>query len=164
MNVRLPARLQRNPILAGTAVLLAALAIYPWLAPLPAPPISAAASDRPAPAPAAAPLPPLATFSAVFERPLFAPSRRPAESDKPAIPEAGLGRYQLLGVVDQGGARRALVADGGRAVEIAEGVALDGWTVTRIEQDRVLLSSPSGQTILRLRRPSATPATEKAGR
>lgn len=164
MNIPSPARLRRNHILLVTAVLLVALTIYPWLAPLPKP-RSAAAPQRSEPAPAIAPLPPIATFAAVFERPLFSPSRRRSATGRPAMPEAGLApRYRLLGVVNQGGARRALIADGGRAVEITEGAALDGWAVARIEQDRVLLSSPSGQAVLKLSRPSAAPPPATPGR
>jgi hypothetical protein len=129
---------------------LTGLAIWPWVAPLAAPGLVAEAGTPP-PAPAIADLPPLATFRAVFERPLFSPSRRPP-AQAPVPGTGGAARYRLLGVLTAGPTRRALLAEGKRRFEIAEGAALDGWTVARIEQDRVVLSSPGGETELRLHR------------
>jgi hypothetical protein len=61
-----------------------------------------------------------------------------------------------------------LIADGERRFEIAEGATLEGWTVARIEQDRVLLSSSSGRAVLTLRRAAElgaeAPAAPKPGR
>jgi hypothetical protein len=169
MRVTLPPRPRPNHVLAGAAVLLSLLAIWPWVAPQAAPGRATAAADTPPPPPAIADLPPLATFRAVFERPLFSPSRRPPADE--ATPVLGIGiaeRYRLLGLLTAGQARRALLAEGARRFEVAEGAALDGWTVTRIEQDRVVLSSPGGETELRLHRagrngvdPSANPALGK---
>jgi hypothetical protein len=149
----LPPRKRLNHVLAGAAVLLTVLAIWPWVAPVAAPRRAAEAADTPPPPPAIADLAPLAAFRAVFERPMFSPSRRPPADGK--VPQLGIGiaeRYRLLGLVSAGDARRALLAEGTRRFEIAEGAALDGWTVARIEQDRVVLSSPSGETELRLYR------------
>jgi len=67
-----------------------------------------------------------------------------------------------------GDARRALIADGSRRVEVAEGAPLGIWTVTRIERDRVLLSSAAGQMEMRLRHTepdrTATPPVERSAR
>ena len=166
MRARLPPRPRLNHVLAGAGVLLSVLAIWPWVAPLAAPGRVPAADDTPPPPPAIADLPPLATFRAVFERPLFSPSRRPPADGTAPAPGIGIAeRYRLLGLLTAGQARRALLAEGSRRFEVAEGAALDGWTVTRIEQDRVVLSSPGGETELRLHRagrngvdPSAKPA------
>jgi hypothetical protein len=174
MRPKLPPRPRLNNALAGAAVLLTMLAIWPWVAPVAAPGRTAEATETLPPAPAIADLPSLATFRAVFERPIFSPSRRPPADGK--APVLGIGvaeRYRLLGLVSAGEARRALLAEGTRRFEIAEGAALDGWTVARIEQDRVVLSSPSGEAELRLLRagpngmnPSAPekPMLENSGR
>jgi len=149
---------QLNLVLSGIAVLLTGIAIWPWVAPVEASGRAADAADAASSAPAIADLPPLATFRTVFERPLFSPSRRPPDG-KPAVPGIGVAeRYRLLGLMTAGQARRALLAEGPRRFEIAEGAALDGWIVIRIEQDRVVLSSPSGETELRLQRTSGNPA------
>ena len=150
-------RQRLNLGLAGAAVLLAGLAIWPWVAPVEASGRLAETTDTPVPA--IADLPPLATFRAVFERPLFSPSRRPPPDGKAPGPGIGVAeRYRLLGLVTAGEARRALLAEGTRRFEIAEGAALDGWIVARIEQDRVVLSSPRGKTELRLQRARGNPA------
>jgi hypothetical protein len=153
MRPLLPPRKRLSHVLVGAAVLFTVLAIWPWVAPLSAPGPAAEAAQTPPPAPAIADLAPLATFPAVFERPLFSPSRRPPPNEKaPVLGTGGAERYRLLGLMTAGQTRRALLADGSRRFEIAEGAAFDGWIVARIEQDRVVLSSPSGETELRLRR------------
>ena len=153
MRPPLPLRPRLNHVLAGAAVLLTVLAIWPWVAPASAPGLSAEVSEAAPPAQAIADLPPLATFSAVFERPLFSPSRRPPPDEKvPALDGGVAARYRLLGLLTAGETRRALLAEGSRRFEIAEGAALDGWIVARIEQDRMVLSSPVGETVLKLHR------------
>ena len=174
MRPQLPPRPSLDHVLAGAGVLLSVLAIWPWVAPLAAPGRATAAADTPPPDPAIADLPPLASFRAVFERPLFSPSRRPPADGKAPVLGIGIAeRYRLLGLLTAGQARRALLAEGTRRFEVAEGAALDGWTVVRIEQDRVVLSSPGGETELRLHRAGGTrtdpavpqnPMPEKPGR
>jgi hypothetical protein len=146
------------------AMLLAGLAVWPWIEPVSAPALSAGATDGGARAPALTVLPPLSTFAAVSERPLFSPSRRPPPDAQPPVSDGGgIGRYRLLGLVTAGETRRALVAEGNRRFEIAEGAVLGGWHVGRIEQDRVVLSSPTGEVELRLRR-AEPPESEKRPR
>jgi len=154
--------LRPNHVAAGMAILLIALAIWPWVAPDSAPERSAPA-DLPSAPPLIAALPALATYSAVFERPLFTPSRRPAATPGAAVANTAVERYRLIGLLASGELRRALLADGDRRFEIAEGAALDGWTVARIEQDRIVLSSPAGKTVLKLRRSDAAPAEPRSG-
>lgn len=154
----IPATLQKplNLAFAGAAFLLAGLAIWPWVAPPEASGRAAEAGSTTPPPPAILDLPSLTTFQSVFERPLFTPSRRPpADAKAPAVGIGVAERYRLLGLMTAGQARRALLAEGARRFEIAEGAALDGWVVARIEQDRVVLSSPSGEAELRLQRASS---------
>jgi hypothetical protein len=159
--VNAPIRLMpgRNHVLATAAIGLAMLAAWPWLAP-----VSYAVPGSSGPAQSAAPaiagLPGFATFSAVVERPLFSPSRRAAPFE-PA-PAAGVGiasRYRLIGVVTAGAVRYAWLSDGKRSFQLGEGDPLDGWTVQRIEQDRLVLTAPAGEAVLSLRRA----AEENAG-
>jgi hypothetical protein len=155
--IRLPA-LRLNHLLGGTAVVVAMIAAWPWLSP----PVPAtrrlAAVPASAPAPALATLPPLTSFSAIVERPLFSPSRRPppGASAEPLV----ASHYRLLGVVATGPKKRAFLADGVRHVDIAEGDRLDGWTVKQIGADSVLLSSPEGEAVLKLK-PAATEQPQK---
>jgi general secretion pathway protein N len=151
---RLP-RLRPNHALGALVVLGAAAAVWPWIAPpVPAVRASAPPTAKQAP-PAVAPLPPLASYAATIERPLFAPSRRPAPGA--AAAPSSETRFRLLGVVATGAKRRAFLADGTRRIEAAEGEVVDGWTIKQIGQDRVLLTSPAGETTLKLKAASVEP-------
>jgi hypothetical protein len=157
VRIRLRAWRDANHLLAAAAILLGGAALYPWLAPIPVGSVAGGAAEATRTTVKVAALPPLDSFAAVFARPLFSPSRRPAASTTVAS-GALAGRYVLLGLVSVGDKRHALIADGDRRIELAEGAAIDGWTVTRIEQDRVLLSSPAGRTTLTLRAAAAASA------
>ena len=152
--IRVP-RLRLNHALGATAVVFAAFAAWPWLSPqvptirpLGVPPASS-------PAPRLVTLPPLTHYAAIVERPLFSPSRRP-----PAVaagaPSAE-GRYRLLGVVASGPRKKAFIADGSRRLDLAEGEAIDGWTVKKIGTDSIVLTSPTGDTVLKLKPAAAEP-------
>jgi hypothetical protein len=148
--IRAPA-LRLNQLLGGTAAISALIAVWPWLSP-PVPanrPLATAPTSTPAPALTA--LPPLASFSAIVERPLFSPSRRPPPGTSTAAAPLVAGRYRLLGVVASGPKKRAFLADGARHIDIAEGERLDGWTVKQIGADSVLLSSSEGEATLKLK-------------
>jgi hypothetical protein len=135
--------------LAGANLAIVAITLLPWLpAATPrAPAFAPAESD----APRLVHLPRFADVSATIERPLFSPSRRPVAPEQ----EATLGiasRYRLQGLVIAGAARHAILSPvaGGPALELGEGDTVAGWTVTRIEHDRVVLSSAAGEATLAL--------------
>ena len=156
--LRLPA-FRANRMLAGAALGLAVIALWPWIV-APTPSLHPRAAPPPAaPAAAPAPLPPLASYKAVVERPLFSPSRRaPPGAAATALAPSIESRYRLVGVMGTGAKHRAFVADGPRRLQIVEGDLLDGWTVRQIAQDRVILSSPAGDdAALRMTRPPAEP-------
>ncbi|HZT87897.1 MAG TPA: hypothetical protein VFA12_08005 [Stellaceae bacterium] len=157
----LPA-LRFDHALGAAAALLTALAVWPWLPHPPPPAISVAAPASPA-APPALELPPLASFTAVVERPLFSSSRRAGGGAKQAPGAAFAGRYRLLGLIAAGDDRRALLAEGPRVVELKEGDAVEGWRIKRIEQDRLILSSATGEAVLNLHTPPATPPAGAPG-
>jgi hypothetical protein len=144
--------------LAGANLVVAAIVLLPWL-PAATPPAPAAAL-REGDAPRLQRLPRFADVSATIERPLFTPSRRPAAPEQAA--SVGIAsRYRLQGLVIAGAARHAIVSPvaGGPALELGPGDAVAGWTVTRIEHDRVVLSSPAGEATLALER--AAPAAPR---
>jgi hypothetical protein len=154
--IRLPAR-PLNRALAAAAILFAALAAWPWIVP-PMPAIRPpAAPPATAPATALAALPPLASYSAIVERPLFSPSRRPPPGAGTTLGPSIESRIRLLGIVATGPKKTAFVAEGAHHIELAEGDTIDGWTVKEIGQDRVLLSSTAGEAALKL-----APAAEEA--
>ena len=138
--VRLPA-LRLNHALGGAVAVLASVAVWPWLVP-PVPATRPLTAPRAgAPTPELAALPAITSYAAIVERPLFAPSRRPAPGVSVIGPSVE-SRYRLIGIVSSGGKRKAFIADGARHSEIAEGDSLDGWMVKEVAQDRVLLTSP----------------------
>jgi hypothetical protein len=159
LTARLPAP-RLDHALGAVTIVCAVLAVWPWLSP-PVPTTRLpAAQPANAPAPAPAALPPLASYSAIVERPLFNPSRRPPPGVAAALGPSIESRIRLLGIVATGPKRKAYVAEGASRVEIAEGDTLDGWTVKQIGQDRVLLTSPAGEASLKLK--PAAPEPQKA--
>src|SRR5690242_11129724 len=90
--------------------------------------------------PARRAIPEKTKFTEIVERPLFWSSRRPPFEQAPETPSAGLN-YSLFGVVISTGAPVALLkADaGGDPVRVQVGEAISGWTVARIDSDRVLM-------------------------
>jgi hypothetical protein len=149
--------LRLNHVLGASALVFVAIAAWPWLVP-PVPAVRPlVAPSTSAPAPSVATLPPLASYAAIVERPLFSPSRRPAPGAPTTLGPSIESRYRLVGIIAAGAKKKALIADGARRVEIAEGDTLDGWTVTGIGKDRVTLTSPAGEAALKL-----APAAEGA--
>jgi hypothetical protein len=138
--------------LAVLAVGLASLVALEWSAPPPAlageAPASSGAAKTAESAPALT-LAPLSTFSAVTDRPLFSPDRRPA----PAASET-LGAWSALvlaGIVVTPASREALIAHGNPAkiVHLQEGQSVDGWTVRSIAADRVVVANGGEQHEMR---------------
>jgi hypothetical protein len=143
IGLRLPA-MRLSHALAGGVLVLAGIAAWPWLVP-PVPSSRPITAPQPgAPGAALTALPPLATYAAIVERPLFSPSRR-APASVMTIGPTVESRYRLVGIFASGSKKKAYVAEGSRRIELAEGDTLDGWKVKQIGQDRVLLSSPDGE-------------------
>jgi hypothetical protein len=80
------------------------------------------------------------SFATIIERPLFSPSRRPPSEDTTAASVPSLG-FSLSGVVISTDEPFALVKPDatGDPVRIKVGEELSGWTVARIEADRILV-------------------------
>jgi hypothetical protein len=142
------------PLVAATAA-MAALTLLPWIIGPTVPAIPAPAARDTLPQLAA--LPPFADFGAIAARPLFSPTRRP---DAAQAATGIAARYRLLGIAIAANARHALLApvNGGAALELAEGDSIDGWTLRKIADDRIVLSSPTlGDATLALAPPASTP-------
>lgn len=162
--------MRAGPLAALVAlwVLLTAAALAPWLVGTellvpgagPARGVAGAAiPDRPE-------APPLESFAAVVERPLFTASRRPP----PSGPEPGddsllLGRYRLSGVVVTPTRRIVLLreASSGRTLSVAQGERVDDWLVADVTQARIVLESDAGRRVIRLNEEAGAGAREKRG-
>lgn len=109
-----------------------------------------------------APLPPELTVSlvgledvkAITERPIFSPSRRPAEvaGDVSAAAPVPALDMDLLGIVIWQGRRVALIRAKGNdeVIKITEGGTVDGWVAVGIEPERVLFRHGDVETAIHL--------------
>lgn len=84
----------------------------------------------------------------ILERPLFTPGRQPPEVKiVQAEPPKLQGR--LAGVMLRSDGREALFTrPGGRPLAVKEGEVIDGWTLSRIETGRVVLTSAFGEQVV----------------
>jgi type II secretory pathway component PulC len=95
-------------------------------------------------------LPPLQSFTAVTDRPLFAQNRRP-----PAQGSDDAGPWQslvLAGIIISATSREALILHGKpqTAAHITEGQDVEGWVVTSILPDRIVIRNGSSEHELKL--------------
>jgi general secretion pathway protein N len=87
-------------------------------------------------------LPPIETYAAITERPLFTRSRRPPSEEAP-IPVAATLDLELTGVIISGEERIALLRDTetGVLMRLSVGDQVQGWFLTGIETEQVELQS-----------------------
>jgi hypothetical protein len=80
------------------------------------------------------------TFSSIVERSLFSPSRRPHREQMPTA-SAPSPDFSLFGVVITAGEAVALVKAGACSdpMRVKQGEEVSGWTVARVEPDRILV-------------------------
>lgn len=104
-------------------------------------------------------MPPLQSFSAVTDRPLFSQSRRPSPeaTDDASGPWSS---FVLAGIVITPDSREALIRHGTPPTisHVHEGQGIEGWIVNSILADRVVLVGGGTQHELRLlAKPQANP-------
>ncbi len=101
--------------------------------------------------PAGYALPPLERFSAIIKRPLFSPSRRPPPREPEHLEQ--LDSFVLEGVLISPASRTAVVEHGRPPVtaHVVEGQDIEGWTVSSILPDRIVLRHGVTQHELKLR-------------
>ena len=127
-------------------LLLAGAALAPWLHG------TAGTGRQQTPGQPAPPAPldfndpgPLETYDGILERPVFLASRRPGPQveNRPGQPGEVLllDRYPVVGVVIAGGTRMVLIRQetDGSIRRIAQGAVLDGWTLSEITRERLVL-------------------------
>jgi hypothetical protein len=85
-------------------------------------------------------MPPEQAFAAALERPVFSPTRRPADTPgNNALPTTSAD-FSLIGVIISDSERFVLIRphDGDRLERLHEGDALAGWSAVSISPDRVV--------------------------
>jgi general secretion pathway protein N len=97
-------------------------------------------------------LPPVGSFAEIAERPLFSSSRRPAAVDAPQSAEQPFSAT-LAGIVISASSSSIIVSHGDPAAltRLKQGDNLDGWSITSIEPNRVLLRRDGEERQLKLR-------------
>ena len=96
-------------------------------------------------------MPPVQTFSAVTDRPLFAQTRRPAPQGN-AESLGAWSDFTLAGIIIAPQSREVLIMHGKppALAHIQEGQDVDGWTVTSILPDHVVLQNGGTEHELKL--------------
>lgn len=84
----------------------------------------------------------------ILKRPLFTPGREPLQVHAPK-PEPPRLEARLAGVSLRPNAKEAMfMRPGGKAVSVKVGQVIDGWTVSDIATDRVVLTCSFGEQIV----------------
>jgi hypothetical protein len=84
----------------------------------------------------------------ILKRPLFTPGREPPQVHAPK-PEPPHLEARLAGVSLRPNAKEAMfMRPGGKAVSVMVGQVIDGWTVSDIATDRVVLTCSFGEQIV----------------
>lgn len=96
-----------------------------------------------------------ALVAEILQHPLFSPTRQPPDP-APAVEEAKADKEplkppgRLEGTAVLPGMREALFErEGDKPIAVKEGQTINGWTVTSIESDRVVLHSDDGEQIVK---------------
>ena len=86
----------------------------------------------------------------ILKRPLFTPGRQPPQA-KVVKAEPPQLQGRLAGVMLRPDLRIALFTrpGGGRPVSVKEGDVIDGWTASKIETGRVVLTSSFGEQVVK---------------
>ncbi len=124
------------------------------------PPLAATARQPTDEAAARYSMPPLQTYAAVTERPIFSQSRRPSPQE--ADDTAGAwSSFVLAGIIIAPNSREALIRHGTppTMVHIREGQDIEGWVVRSILPDRVVFVGGDTLHELRLTGKPASQAT-----
>jgi len=104
--------------------------------------------------------PPPDSFASIETRPVFSPTRAPIHGEEGGAGESGaLLDLTLVGVILDGGARFAVLRSPAHplATAVALGATIDGWQVTLIENDHVVVRGEGSEHDLRLNPASAVP-------
>lgn len=114
--------------------------------------------------PAATELPPVTAYQEIVERPLFMADRRPYEPPPPAASPvtqrpSKAQQFSLSGVVITEQQNIAILqsADGKTMQRVALGEVIDGWTLTEVHEQHVVLQKDDDTRILELEIKTAQP-------
>lgn len=83
-------------------------------------------------------LPPLSSFDSILRRPIFSPERRAVQGSAVVVSQE-LG-MTLTGIITSADTKFVILApqEGGQSVRLREGEDYRGWTLTQVEQHKVV--------------------------
>lgn len=149
--------LQRTDLVLGAIMgVLAAIIAYEYAAPLPAFDLPNVSAPPPSPIPDVRPYmaPPQAQFSAIDARPIFNPLRQPVESTATAGSKVSAKPPEavLVGIILDSKNQLALIKAEGApfATSVGVGGAVEGWEITEITSDHVILKAGAQEYTLRM--------------
>jgi hypothetical protein len=154
-------------MLGGVCLLLLAAIGYEIAAPLPViEPPTAPMTDRTVTAPTLPVFraPSSESFSDINSRPLFDRARRPITPTESTAPLSSDGSSppaaSLVGVIIDGGTRLAMVRTPASplATSVSVGDTVEGWRVTKIDPDRIVLHAGGNDEEIRLEANRTNPA------
>jgi general secretion pathway protein N len=122
------------------------------------PPAPTPAKTPAASTPASFTLPPAQRFAVVTERPLFSPDRKPLQ--RTGDTAGAWSSFVLTGIIITPQSREAMVLHGKpqTVAHIQEGQVLEGWTITSIYPDRVVVRDGINEHELKLASKAPPPA------
>jgi hypothetical protein len=87
--------------------------------------------------------------ASIFARPLFNPTRRPAEAASADHPETSLSDMRLTGILITSDQHLAIFAPaGGKLLVRSEGEMISDWRIESIATESIVLTGPTGTTTL----------------
>jgi general secretion pathway protein N len=112
----------------------------------------ASTESGPAAAPESFAMPPLQSYRAVLDRPLFSQNRHPAPPQVASQPLTNPSELVLAGIIITETEKVALIANNhaGSFARYSEGQAVGGWTLQSIQQDRIILTRGANQQEVKL--------------
>ncbi len=107
-------------------------------------------------------LPPLRSFDSILKRPIFSPSRRATQGSSSVVASQELG-MTLTGIITSASVKFVILApqEGGESVRLREGEDYRGWTLTEVEQHKVVFRRGSKEEQLELIYDEPPPQTKK---
>ena len=109
--------------------------------------------EREAAVPRSIVAPSVESYAAIWQQPLFSPTRKPEPAAPPPEPTApSLDDFVVTGIVVTSSARIAMLKQGdGKRLKVKEGEGIsNGWTVDKIENHEVAFSHGTHRQSLRL--------------
>lgn len=107
--------------------------------------------------------PSMTEYPDILRAPIFAPDRRPGETEGPGAASLGvLGAYAVLGAASGPGFVNAVINGPAGAKVVRKGETVEGWTVVAVDKDKVTFERKGVRHSLAIGVPAQGVAPDKA--